>query len=573
MNLLASAPPSKNLIARRPWWSGAVGQVLLWTLLGFVALQLWRPCFFLTDDNLDGTLPIMVAAMRRLWRGQSPFFEPNLFGGYNLLRDPADLGLWNPVTLLVSPLALTRWYVVIVDLLCGFHLVLAAVGMVRLGMLFRERDGLEISDRRLAFFGFSYAFSIYALSLGASWCFFLANVAVLPWVVLGLWHPNRRSGIALVTGGTLYGLLAGHTHPWVWTAIFGSGLALGACWERRSRWPLVCWCGGFALALVVAAPFLIPALSGFGGSGRSAGQNVEMMLFRVPWGVALLSWPLGSLSAVCGQVYYTLTLAAAHSYALACCAAGGCLWHGVGRQKLTRLQALCLVGAFVAFVMILRPAPMAALFAQLPLLRSLRWPFREILFFIFFLHWFMILRPVTLPRPLALASAAFGGIIWLGSLLLPGPPSFAPMPVDRALVLSSAPEAYWEHVKAMAGRDTRFVVAMPKDMPRRQLNEIPWSLLGAFNYPALYEAPSLSGYTIPGFQQDRFGNQKRHHSGVFTVEEGRRLEREPGTGVIWLDSLRPVRVSLRQVNISKARPLPVPVIGPNQSNSKESGQN
>jgi hypothetical protein len=551
-------------VQRARWWTGAIGQTLLWTLLGFVALQLWRPCFFLTDDNLDGAWPVMVAAMRRVWHGQSAFFEPNLFGGYNLLRDPSALGLWNPLNLLLSPLALTRWNVIIVDILCGFHLALAAVGMVRLGLFFRQRDDLAISDRRLAFFGFSYAFSIYALSVGASWCFFLTNIAVLPWIVLGLWHPRRRTGLVLVAGVMLYSLLAGHTHPWLWTVLFCSLMAIGASWERRSSWPLLCWCGALALALVLALPFLIPALSGFGGSTRSGAQGAQAALFRLPWLVALLSWPLGSLSALSGQPYNALTLATGHGYALACCAAGGCLWHGVGRGRLRRLEALALTGAAVALLMILRPDPVVALFSHLPLLRSLRWPFREVLFLIFFLHWFMMLRPVTWPRPLALTTAGIGVFIWAASLLAPGPPSFAPMPVDRALVLSGAPISYWTQVKAMTGPGTRFAVTVPKGMPQHRLNEIPWSLLGAFNYPALYEVPSMSGYTIRGFHQDRFGDPARHHSGAFTLEEGRQLAREPGVSVVALDSLEPLKISLHQVNFSEARPLPVPGQGSNQ---------
>jgi hypothetical protein len=81
----------------------------------FAVLQLWRPCFFLTDDNLDGGLPFFSEVGMRLWHGQSPFISQYLFGGhYHYLRDVTFFA-WHPVYLLSSLLAGTRFHFWIID--------------------------------------------------------------------------------------------------------------------------------------------------------------------------------------------------------------------------------------------------------------------------------------------------------------------------------------------------------------------------------------------------------------------------------------------------------------------------
>src|SRR5271156_4850994 len=89
---------------------------LLAATLIFALLECWRPCFFLTDDNLDGGFPFFSEMGMRLLRGQSPFVTEYLFGGhYNLLRDVTFFA-WHPVYLLISLLAGTRFHFWIIDI-------------------------------------------------------------------------------------------------------------------------------------------------------------------------------------------------------------------------------------------------------------------------------------------------------------------------------------------------------------------------------------------------------------------------------------------------------------------------
>lgn len=90
---------------------------LLAALLGALGLQLWRPCFFLTCDSLTATLPVQTEAYRRLWEGHSPFYNPYLFGGYDLLTDLGHFTLWGPLSLPFSFLAKTAYYFLLPDII------------------------------------------------------------------------------------------------------------------------------------------------------------------------------------------------------------------------------------------------------------------------------------------------------------------------------------------------------------------------------------------------------------------------------------------------------------------------
>ena len=48
---------------------------LLVSALIFGVLEIWRPYFFLTDDNLDGGLPFFMEMGNHLLHGQSPFYS------------------------------------------------------------------------------------------------------------------------------------------------------------------------------------------------------------------------------------------------------------------------------------------------------------------------------------------------------------------------------------------------------------------------------------------------------------------------------------------------------------------
>ncbi len=52
---------------------------LLLSALIFVLLECWRPYFFLTDDNLDGTFPFFVEVGQNPPRGPLAFYFASSF--------------------------------------------------------------------------------------------------------------------------------------------------------------------------------------------------------------------------------------------------------------------------------------------------------------------------------------------------------------------------------------------------------------------------------------------------------------------------------------------------------------
>jgi len=117
-----SPPSTRRLLIR----------TLLATLALFLALEIWRPYYFLTDDNLSAGLPFLTEMGRHLKSGQSPFYSDYLFGGhYNLLRD-ANYFSWSPIYFIVSLLADTPGRFAMLDLIALFNILLSAAGFALL---------------------------------------------------------------------------------------------------------------------------------------------------------------------------------------------------------------------------------------------------------------------------------------------------------------------------------------------------------------------------------------------------------------------------------------------------------
>jgi hypothetical protein len=132
-------------------------------------LELWRPCFFLTDDNLDGGFPVFTEMGRRLLHGQSPFITEYLFGGhYNLLRDPTFF-IWHPVYFLASLLTGTPFHFLVIDVPAFVFFMLATAGFVNLAWYLRGELSLQLSDGWIMFYTMSFTYSVIILALGASW--------------------------------------------------------------------------------------------------------------------------------------------------------------------------------------------------------------------------------------------------------------------------------------------------------------------------------------------------------------------------------------------------------------------
>jgi hypothetical protein len=455
-------------------------------LVGIALLQVWRPLFCLTDDNLCGWTPVLASIGRHLSSGQSPFTAPDLYGGYDLLRDPANLCLWNPLALALAllaqlPLGNTRAFVLLPDIYVGLNWLLCAGAFALLGCRLRERQP-DLSDRRIVFLSLSFTFSAYALITGASWATFAANQAALPLAMLGLLHQNRRAGTILIALATLHVLLGGHLSPFFFALAFFSLFALGRGvlerdWEALRRWSL-----GVAGAFLVASPLLLPAARGFLDAPRSGSLPVEFTAnLLIPAPIFATSFFGGTLAFAWGD--YAPPAIPNAVYHIVCCAASLAVFHSIGaRKRLSRLEWLLLALALGAALFVIRPAWLSTFLSHIPIYRSLRAPMREVGLFLFFIHVWIALRPVAVSPRVVRATLAASTLAWASSLLVLGPPSFSNMSRDRALVLSGAAARHWDALRpALKSSRGGFVPAI--DFPVAKLNANLAACRGACSAP------------------------------------------------------------------------------------------
>ena len=164
---------------------------------------------------------------------------------------------------------------------------------------------------------------------------------------------------------------------------------------------------------------------------------------------------------------------------------------------------VCLLGPLlVSVVCFVRPLWLANVFAHLPLLHSLRWPFREIAVLNFFTHALFLLA-FRLPtgnhaRRLAFGAGAIGATIYLLVFLCVAPTLWLFGP-DRQLIMSGEADRYWNALKASGGPGagtSRFVIGASWQalLPRRAY--VPFSLIGGFNYAALFRVNNVSGFSV-----------------------------------------------------------------------------
>lgn len=560
-----------------PWavvvsgWRRTFPSAVVWSLLAsfalFCALQVWRPFYFLGDDNLSGAFPAWVAFGKQLWSGRSPFFLPYIFGGFDMLHDPGGLGAFNPWLILVSPLALTSARIAMIDALAAIYLFICAFAFAHLMLMLRatNRADATLSDRRIAFLAVSYTFSLWLILTGPNWITFLGNQSALPVLFLGLLHPSRRAGIVLVACGVLQSLVAGHLNSFILTLVSVSAwLVVQWLQERDSRCALR-WIGGGLVALCATAIPLYLAARGFGTTARSGSLAVESSsLLAIPAPLLAASWffgPFAALGGTFGLFFNTQGI----SSAIACCLASWCVWHS--RSSGGSLGRSCLLTALLVALFVVRPPWLASLLSQIPLLRSTRIPFREVFLLVFFLHLWIAMRPVTAHRIWRRFSYALGVLFFLFSLVPFRPPVFTPFPLDRRLLFSGAYEPTWQRVRELMPPESAFVPVLAVDVPTAKTPQVPWLLLGAYNYPAFVEVPSKSGYVIKGMEgMTLHGIAARGPMGTFRERDIPALHRaDPNLKFLVLTNVRPLRIEWRDGQ--RRVPLPVPALPPLSSDS------
>ena len=527
-----------------------VGVALLLAALIFLLLEVWRPYYYLTDDNLSVGLPFFTEMGRHLKSGQSPFYSDYLFGGhYYLLRD-ANFFSWSPLNFLVSLLADTPGRFGMLDLLAFINILLATSGFMMLGLRLREDLHLGVSNGRLIFCTFSFVFSTFALTCGASWENFLANQAVLPWLILGIWLKSWRHSLGVLVLFSLHQDLSGQSAGTISNGIILTLFAGLLAAQRRSFMPLARWFSGNLVAVVIILPILMPALSGFLHSPRGEGLSVPLLnKFSMPAAMIPISLFFGNLFEMAAWFAHVSPgdfFLFPRTPTLLACGAAWCIFPLLCQwRRWTHLELSCALLMGLLLVLVVRPIVITEAMSHVPFLRSMRWPFREILELLFFFHLLLMIRPwggsVAFQNRLACASFA----IFFVPLCFTHPLTFNALDIDRTAVLSGDGERFWSSIKRMEGPNLLIATTMEPEEWNSSKTKAPYSYCGTANFPAYFQVRSISGYsqTAP-LNQLPIPVRAYFWFGTYETNQNRLLSRVTSLTVLQVTSINPLHFML-----------------------------
>jgi len=529
--------------------------LLRWTIGGclaiFILLELWRPCYFLTDDNLDASFPVFTEMGRNMKAGHTPFVSEFLFGGgYNYLRD-FSATQWHPFFLVSTLLADTPARFWMIDVMALLFLLVAAAGIAVLAHSLREELSLKIPDGYLVFYCLSYVFSAYVLTVGPSWVNFLANLGALPWLTLGILDRKTLRGTLLVLLFTVHEILAGYAPLTLSGGLCLTLFALGVARWRRSIQPLFCWGAGNLIALLLLSPLLLSILDGFAHTVRMLGYSLaDSTLYSIPAPTFFFSFFIGNWTEPVtiwqgDRALQTLEFPCLSS--ILACAAAWCLIPALfvpGRWR--PLDKICAVLAGVLVVTIIRPEWLATAIYHLPFFRSMRWPFREGVIFLFFVHLFLILRfPERMPRWQP-AITLFSLAIFLLPLPFIRVPTFNPLFLDRQLLFSGQAERFWAAVKPQLGATDDVATVIDWPYWQAHAKDIPYTLLDTANYPAFFQVRCISAYdpTAPTDQLP-LKTSPGYWFGAFRPDQVNQILAErPDLRLLRIENVAPLKITM-----------------------------
>jgi|GEM_PF-4080408 len=566
----ASAPASRKLFPnlRRP-----LPLTLLLTLLCALALQLWRPYYHLSDDNLTATYPISSEIVHRIADGRPATTIGSIFGGeYPWTRDVAAVtNLCGPYQLLCSWMLLTPAEFIYVDAVSTLILMTIAGAFTWSALALRRQLKLEIADGWIVFLSLSYTFTPFNLLVGSSWIGFLNAQAAAPLILVAMLNPNWRRGIPLITGALLFSVFGGHLHSACFLGLFMGLLALGLSWTEKSlRPPLVLACGALG-AFLIALPLLLPAMQGFASSDRNNAWPVAYTkaLCLTPTSL-ITSFASGPLSAFGAPMPY-LHETDPDYLPLIAFATSNLLFLALffTKRRWSRLDLVLVLGVVIAGIFIVRPMWLAVPMASAPLFRSLRWPFREISLLLFFSHMVLLLNLPLLSRRTVRIALGLGAVFF-ATTFFHRPPTFNPMRLDRALITEKVAQNFWAKYIQERGQAPMIVSSIATDPMTKTLARVPFSLLGVYDYPCILGLTNVSGYS-PTIPATPFNLKVHpwHHSGFYMWQHAEQIRAEnPGVVHVSLRNIRPcifvirdgpsVRAFLLDIDRLEVRELPKP---------------
>ncbi len=468
--------------------------------LGFILLQIWRPCYFLTDDTLTGGLGIIAEIGRHLGEGHSPFISDYLFGGnYNLLADPG-LFNWHPFIFLVAYLSNFGLLIYSFDIVAFLNLQIAMLGFVAVSRFLKKKYSLSIHDNMILFYALSFNFNLYVLNVTASWNIFLNNHSAVPWLVLAILSPSLRTGISLVALFQIHQILGGHPLMTISTGLILSLFTVTYASQSQSIRPLLIWGLGSILSVVLISPLLVDMVAGYYASTRSSGldprsiSGLAMPLAYFP--VSLFAGGWTSLHIFNDPTAKHMDVLPVESYLG--CAASWCIAPALlSFRRFSKFEQLLVFILATLVIFISRPFWISEVMSHLPLLNSFRWPFREIMQFEFFFHLFLVTRRPGFSRNFRMTMLRFGAIVFLAPL------PYAPVPAinhsreDRDLVMSGQVYTYWAEVRKYLKPGEMIVPIIDRLLPteNQASHQVPFCLLGTANFAGLIQVKNATGYS------------------------------------------------------------------------------
>ena len=535
-------------------------RIVFLTALVFAVLQCFRPFFTLTDDNLTALYPFFSEVGHHLLNGQSPFYSDYLFGGhYNLLRD-AQYFYWHPFYLLTSLLAGTPFRLWILDIDALFLYLITATGFVRLACFLRAEGLCKVADGWILFCALSYTFTMIGLVTCSSWLTFENNAGALPWLALGILQKEWRWRLGLIVFFSVHQILGGHLAALISNSIFLTLFAMGVSVWRRSFSPLISWLAGYAMAIVLILPLLVPAFTGFLSSNRSHGIGLDdIQLNLVPAAAFPISLFFGNAFCLAHTLISTGPIDGVYIVSLAGCASSLCFFLVLrGRTRPTFLEGLSLALMALAVLLVCRPIFVSEIMAHLPLFKSMRWPFRELVQFQFFFHLFLLVRPVfCTPQTRFLTAVTSSAIFAVPMLLYPVLPTLNEMNLDRRLVRTGQFDRYWDQVRPLLKPGDVIVNLYPPAMSDDVAMARPYSLMGGYSYAMLARVVNGSGYsqTAPANQLYLRTSPVYFGDGYDLSQRNTLLQERPHLTFIVLEHDRPFTLTLdtgdgAQVNLT-----------------------
>ena len=210
----------------------------------------------------------------------------------------------------------------------------------------------------------------------------------------------------------------------------------------------------------------------------------------------------------------------------------------------------------VIAVFIIRPNWVSEIMLRLPLLKSMRWPFREFLQFQFFFHLFLVLRRPGFQLRARVCIALAGVALFVPPLFLHPPPTFSPRDEDRALLFSGAFDRYWDKVRPLLGPDDHVAVIIPPNIYPMNKSTNRYSLIGTFDYACAARFINVWGWsqtTAPG------SFLCAHHAAplfrAYTPSQKAALLAErPALRFITLESMQLLKITLSSADGAGYRP-------------------